>query len=139
MNETIEDILREMRDASNLAPSAIKADNTLLTDSYYDDECQGWLSHYADRIEAAFKREIAVEFHRNDAAFGALLDEYTKLRAAEMMEREEKREKKYEYAGKYSNGKVSLLHYEFIDPLKSFVDEHHRIVRRAVGEWEEVK
>lgn len=55
--------------------------------------------------------------------------------AADMMERD----KKYEYAGKYSNGTVSLLHYECIDPLKSFVDEHHRIVRREVGEWEEVK
>lgn len=51
--ETIEDVVREMNDAAHLAPSAVENDGHLLTDWYYDDECQGWLNHYADRIEKA--------------------------------------------------------------------------------------
>lgn len=58
-DETIADILRVMRDARNLDPSAIEDNNHLLSDWYYDDECKGWLSSFADRIEAAHKREVA--------------------------------------------------------------------------------
>lgn len=57
--ETIEDVLREMRDAANLSPSAIENYGFLLTDNFYDDECQGWLTHYADHIEKAYNLEIA--------------------------------------------------------------------------------
>lgn len=57
-NETVAEVLRVMRDAAHLDQSAIEDDNHLLSDWYYDDECQGWLSSFADRIEAAHRREI---------------------------------------------------------------------------------
>lgn len=47
------------------------------------------------------------------------------------------REKEYEYAIRYPNGSVSKMHYNDIIGSKSFVF-HTKILRRPVGEWEEV-
>lgn len=60
--------------------------------------------------------------------------------AADMIEREERRKKKYEYSAKYGNGFVSELHSstiggtDYAKESKGFVG----VVRREVGEWEEV-
>ena len=55
--------------------------------------------------------------------------------AADALEREEKREKKYEYAEKYSEGYVSCIHEQSMLIHCNF----GVAVRREVGEWEEVK
>ena len=73
--------------------------------------------------------------------FTSKFDEYVieeMLRqAAEDMEREEKREKRYEYAERYDDGVVSSSHNsEMIDRTLIFDDSD--VVRREVGEWEEV-
>lgn len=71
---------------------------------------------------------------KNDAIIAML------RQAADALEREERREKKYEYAAKYGNGFVSELHSttvggtEYAKENKGFVG----VVRRQVGEWEEV-
>lgn len=62
--------------------------------------------------------------------------------AAEVMEREE-REKKYEYSVKEFGGYVQPLHEDsvslsFLDG-RAIGDENYVIVRRVVGEWEEVE
>ena len=59
--------------------------------------------------------------------------------AADVLEREEKCERKFEYTVKYEDGEVSSLHYCFVDPLKHGKRENHRIIRRSVGEWEDYK
>lgn len=55
-----------------------------------------------------------------------------------MKECEKKREKKYEYARKFLDGDVSSEHRE--SPRMVFGDSVHgrMIVRREVGEWEDV-
>lgn len=67
--------------------------------------------------------------------------------AADAMESEKKREKKYEYTQKYISvdGKkdaISRIHYETIDQADvTAVRAHgvqHITLRRPVGEWEEV-
>lgn len=52
--------------------------------------------------------------------------------AADMMEREERRVRKYEYATTMSNGSPSQTHHS------SHIFGYHAF-RREVGEWEEVK
>ena len=53
--------------------------------------------------------------------------------AADMIEREARREKKYEYAIKFDDGDIGCIHSEY--PMHSC----YKLVRREVGEWEEVK
>lgn len=61
--------------------------------------------------------------------------------AAEFMEREEKRKEKYEYAVKYIGGYISdRARFETLDDAKMCRNNlAYDIVRRPVGEWEEVK
>lgn len=68
---------------------------------------------------------------------------YMLLQAADDMEREETREKKYEYSVKEFGGYVQPLHEDsvslsFLDG-RVMGDENYVIVRRSVGEWEDVK
>ena len=60
--------------------------------------------------------------------------------AADDMERE-KREKKYEYAVKESGSHILPVHSDYANPFDGLArgDDHCAIVRREVGEWEEVK
>ena len=51
--------------------------------------------------------------------------------AADMMEREEKREKKYEYSSVLPDGSVSCVHDDVMEA-------GYHAFRREVGEWEEV-
>ena len=53
--------------------------------------------------------------------------------AADMIEREARREKKYEYAIKFDDGDIDCVHSEY--PMNSC----YKLVRREVGEWKEVK
>ena len=55
--------------------------------------------------------------------------------AADSMDREDKREKKYEYSEKYSDGEISPFHDEERIDLK-YTLEGSVVVRRPVGEWE---
>lgn len=57
--------------------------------------------------------------------------------AADLMEREEMREKKYEYGEKYYSGIISPWHEEEQIPVESVL-KGSVVVRRPVGEWEEV-
>lgn len=63
--------------------------------------------------------------------------------AADDMEREEKHEKKYEYAARYSDGHIPAFHCrsaeDVLDGECPFTDEEFVVVRREVGEWEEAK
>lgn len=57
--------------------------------------------------------------------------------AADDLEREEKRERKYEYAEKYKEGMVACLHRERpVDHCEMWPGSI--AVRREVGDWEEV-
>lgn len=68
----------------------------------------------------------------HDVVVVDILRDYVRLRKLE------KRKKKYEYARKYLDGDVSSKHYE--SPKTIFGDsvQGRMIVRREVGEWEEV-
>lgn len=61
--------------------------------------------------------------------------------AADEIEREERREKKYEYAVKWNDGLITQISQTF--PCKGELDAIRKynltVVRREVGEWEEVK
>lgn len=68
--------------------------------------------------------------------------------AADTLEREEKSQKKYEYAAKYlsvddETDVISKTHYESAEQATvTAVKVHgigHVVIRRSVGEWEEVK
>lgn len=69
----------------------------------------------------------------HDVVVVDILRDYVRLRKLE------KREKKYEYARKYLDGDISSVHRE--SPKTIFGDsvQGRMIVRREVGEWEEVK
>lgn len=58
--------------------------------------------------------------------------------AADDMERE----RRYEYAARYSDGHIPAFHYRSMDDVLDgegpFADEEFVVVRRQVGEWEEV-
>lgn len=57
--------------------------------------------------------------------------------AADDLEREEKRERKYEYAEKFKEGMVACLHRERpVDHCEMWPGS--TAVRREVGDWEEV-
>lgn len=58
--------------------------------------------------------------------------------AADAMEREEKREKNYEYAKKFANGEIFAIHLSNPIDTKS-ISPSTKVVSRPVGEWEEVK
>lgn len=62
-----------------------------------------------------------------------------RIEAADATEREERREKKYEYSYRFLDGTVAAGHRE--NPRMVFGDPVHGrvLVRREVGEWEEVK
>ena len=79
------------------------------------------------RIRAAYlERALA------DAKTAAMLRQ-----AADVMEREEKRERKYEFAEKFKEGMVSYLHID--RPIDhGEICQGSIVVRREVGEWEEV-
>ena len=66
--------------------------------------------------------------HINHDAIIAMLRQ-----AADAMDREYKREKKYEYAIKFDDGAIDCVHSEY--PMHSC----YKLVRREVGEWKEVK
>ena len=53
--------------------------------------------------------------------------------AADMIGREARREKKYEYAIKFDDGDIDCVHSEY--PMHSC----YKLVRREVGEWKDVK
>ena len=53
--------------------------------------------------------------------------------AADMIEREARRDKKYEYTIKFDDGDIDCVHSEY--PMHSC----YKLVRREVGEWKEVK
>ena len=53
--------------------------------------------------------------------------------AADMIECEARRDKKYEYAIKFDDGDFDCVHSEY--PMHSC----YKLVRREVGEWKEVK
>ena len=61
--------------------------------------------------------------------------------AADMLEREEKRERKYEYAVKWNDGLITKISQTFPcrDELDAIRKYNLTIVRREVGEWEEVE
>lgn len=79
----------------------------------------------------------------NDAAYARNPNLYSSAvsaalrQAADLMEREEKKPKKYEYAKKFANGEIFAIHLS--DPIatKSILSGT-KVVRRSVGEWEEV-
>ena len=52
--------------------------------------------------------------------------------AADMIEREARRKKKYEYAIEFDDGDLDCFHSEY--PMHSC----YKLVRREVGEWKEV-
>ena len=58
--------------------------------------------------------------------------------SADAMDREEKCEKKYEYALELLDGSVLHLHYNDKSAIK-IIMSCETIVRREVGEWEEVR
>ena len=129
MSEIVEDIVREMREVARNAHNANMA----------------W---FADRIDAAYKRDIQTMVDAGVDDMQTAKDEATKLREenerlkaalkhADMMEHEKKREKKYEYAQRYDDGLVSSWHdSEMID--RTLILDDSDVVRREVGEWEEV-
>lgn len=63
------------------------------------------------------------EYHRKASA---MLFQY-----ADLMEREDEREKRYEYARVLSDGSISCTHFD------EYVKGYYKF-RREVGEWEEV-
>lgn len=81
----------------------------LRSEPLAENGAKPWLHYLADRIEAAHK------------------------------ESEEKREKRYEYSYRFLDGDVAADHRE--NPRMVFGDPVHGrvLVRREVGEWEEVK
>lgn len=58
--------------------------------------------------------------------------------AAEMMEREEKREKKYEYSFKMASGRLTNGSFSDEETARRFALYGDTVVRREVGEWMEV-
>lgn len=75
---------------------------------------------------------LASEYFCNDAI--AMLRQ-----AADAMESEAKREKRYEYAKMFFDGTVSSRHNESPEEIEEDIFNDRRIARREVGEWEEVK
>lgn len=79
---------------------------------------------------------------------GLAIDEALNMlrQAADMMEQEEKRERKFEYSQRRHDEKlgIDLVDMLHCSTLEGAIDLHGRfnkngtIVRRAVGEWEEV-
>lgn len=59
--------------------------------------------------------------------------------AADDLESKEKRERKYEYAEKFITESVSNFHHDTYMEAKGDTVDGYRIVRREIGEWEEVK
>ena len=61
------------------------------------------------------------------------------LQAADMLERKKKRKKKYEYAEMMSSGVIWNNHFSNKSYIKTnMMDSSRAIVRREVGEWEEL-
>lgn len=89
------------------------------------------------RYTAQDMRETADDFENYSDMDESVIADMLR-QAADDMEREEKREKKYEYAEKFKEGMVAYLHRD--RPI-----DHGEMwpgsiaVRREVGEWEEVK
>lgn len=130
MQENIDEIIKEMR---QIRPDC---------DDCISNHVCGYLSRFADRLDAAYKREVksmCESWYRDQ------------LIQAGMMESNKKSKKKYEYIVKYidnSTGRCTwedrVRHYESI---KRCMEDHHfplygesmRFFRREVGEWKEVK
>ena len=89
------------------------------------------------RYTAQDMRETA-DGLKDDPGMDALIIADMLRQAADDMEREEKRERKYEYAEKFKEGMVACLHRERpVDHCEMYPGSI--AVRREVGEWEEVK
>lgn len=79
---------------------------------------------------------LMIEFPFDVKEVGEAIDEaINMLKHADDMEREEKRETKYEYPIKHPNGNVMKTHEDEIFPIMPLIC---KVVRRSVGEWEEV-
>lgn len=62
------------------------------------------------------------------------------LHAADDLERKEKREKKYEFALRTPTGWIDEeATQNTLEDIKLFCEDGNTIVRRSVGEWEDVK
>lgn len=60
--------------------------------------------------------------------------------AADLMEREEKREKKYEYGVRFNENKIDRDYiFESKKYARTVAGDSLQVFRREVGEWEEVK
>lgn len=76
---------------------------------------------------------------------GVAIDEAVAMlrHAADMMELEEKREKKFEYAARYFDGYTPSFHYRSMEDLRDgempFAGDKFTVIRREVGEWQDVK
>ena len=75
-----------------------------------------------------------------DQFYGQEMDKIAAMlrQAADDLEREEKREKKYEYAERCPDGFVPPLHTDK-GVVNKYIADGCVLVRREVGEWEEVK
>lgn len=84
-------------------------------------------------------RDVAQCLHYNSPTKLTIEAAAMLRQAADFMEREEKRKKKYEYALKESNGTISFRHFDDIDSLGcDYRAEEYTAMRREVGKWEEV-
>lgn len=90
--------------------------------------------------------EVADQFYGHDMdTIAAMLRQ-----AADLMEREKKREKRYEYATKWDDGKIdgispckdevtdSISFVQYISSISADDQTGCKLVRREVGEWEVV-
>ena len=147
-------VICEVKDESGRVVRQIKSEEVIAMLRQAADE-QKRLDSILDAIEKEFKKQSTCRSCEwrgksirsepacpcdNDENFSVYeIDIIDRLRqAADGTEQEEKREKKYEYAAMYEDGEVSGLHYVDIEPLKHGLHSNHRMVRREVGEWEEV-
>lgn len=83
----------------------------------------------------------------NDAAYARNPNLYSSAvsaalrQAADLMEREEKREKKYEYSAKCDNGTINNFHFDDLEGIRNalvYTMNNPHVVRREVSKWEEV-
>ena len=77
--------------------------------------------------------------HTNTEKVATVLEFFPKVKEILGGAKSLEREKKYEYTVKYEDGAISHLHYDCVKPLKHGRCENHRLVRREVGEWEDVQ
>lgn len=77
-------------------------------------------------------------FYEKHEKFNPFLVRDMLRQAADAMEREEKIEKKYEYAAMTDDGWVERLHFDMVELIEDTLYDGDKLVCREVGEWEVV-